>query len=182
MVENYDYLRNLRIPDGVFFSSKSLLRKSDRTFSGDEDDEYQSGGSSMHDGLSYGPSSPVMQKIGESDIHSQRPRSHTAFAASNTVDDYYSRKGSFETNSRHQFHHSTGPRPGANRSVTYDSGSLPRLSTIAPTPQYVLVSPASPTLSPGNGIFHGPHLPGPQGYMPLSSEDRRALNTFKVIL
>lgn len=55
MVENYDYLRRIRVPPGVFLSSKGSTRRSD----GDgDDDEGSVGSSSLYDGSDLGRISP----------------------------------------------------------------------------------------------------------------------------
>jgi len=173
VVENYDYLRTLRIPDGVFFSSKGIIRKNERYASNseDEDDEFNSGST---DGGSYGPSSPV-QAYSTSAEHSQRQR----YGGQHT-DAHYASGG-------HNVPHSSSfvPRPAPSRALSHDSAALPRLSTIAPlpSPHHLPYSPSSQNQSgSGHLRIHPPSSSSTQNYLPLSPEDRRALNTFKVVL
>lgn len=163
------------------------MKKSDRMLSGDEEDDYQSGGSSMHDGMSYGPSSPVSHYASPVEPHDYRHRSgsqHVAYP----FDSRYPSSSSSSSQPYPQQTSSAGHRPSAHRALTHDSGSLPRLSAIAPLPpsgQYSLhsTSPASPGPgSPTASRFAPPRISTPQSYHPLTPEDRRALNTFKVVL
>ncbi|KAI5121132.1 hypothetical protein M0805_002804 [Coniferiporia weirii] len=149
VIESYDYLRKIRIPDGIFFSTKGLIKKTDHAPpDGDEDDDY-SGGSSMYDGVSFGPSSPSTRS----------PTTPYSVPSPATVHIYQATSSP------------TSLRSSQARAAGRDTNALPRLSSIAPLPPpghfaLHLSSPGSPT----------------QAYRPLSSEDRRALNTFKVVL
>lgn len=155
--------------------------------SGDEEDDYQSGGSSMHDGMSYGPSSPVSHYASPIEPHDYRHRSGSQHGAY----PFDPRFASSSSSGSQQYPHHPSPssqRPSAHRAPSHDSGSLPRLSAIAPLPppgQYSLhsSSPTSPgSVSPTTSRFATPRLSSPQTYQPLTPEDRRALNTFKVVL
>lgn len=181
-MENYDYLRNIRIPDGIFFSSKGMVRKSDRLLSGDEDDDYHSGGSSMHDGVSYGPSSPVMQHFATPEHLEHRHRSNSQHS-SYPYDPRYPMPSNVHPHALHNA--AASQRPSGHRTFSHDSGTLPRLSTIAPLPpsaQYPSPTSPIPHGHTPSSRFSSSQLPSPQSYLPLSPEDRRALNTFKVVL
>lgn len=189
VVEHFDYLRNIRIPEGVFFSAKGLVKKNDYGQNdGDDEDDY-SGGSSMLDGVSYGPSSPVQQFTG-------LPASHNSHRPSSSSHGLYSVSGqhnlpSSSPGAAYHAHHASDAarRPSLSRGQSNGSNALPRLSSVAPLPptgHFALHSPHSPQpLSPNNtssGHYFSSQPPSPQNYRPLSSEDRRALNTFKVVL
>lgn len=187
VMENYDYLRNIRIPENIFFSSKGLVKKSDRMLSGDEDDDYHSGGSSMHDGMSYGPASPVSQYASPVEPHDYRNRPSSQQGVY-PFDPRYASAGPSSSQHYPRPQSSAGHRPSSHRTLSHDSGSLPRLSAIAPlnSPpgQYSLHSPSPTSASPTSPTSsrYAPRLASPQTYQPLTSEDRRALNTFKVVL
>ena len=55
-MENYDYLRRIRVPHGVFVSAKGSSRRSDGD--GDGDDEGSVGSSSLYEGSDVGRISP----------------------------------------------------------------------------------------------------------------------------
>ncbi|KAJ3573276.1 hypothetical protein NP233_g2521 [Leucocoprinus birnbaumii] len=140
-IEHYDYLRNIRVPNGVFISNKNLCGKPDRPSYGSDDSEF------------YDDGPPAL-------VYAHRPN--------------------------------------------MQSGYSPILPSPTPAPQY----PLSPqlqypgsrlSLPPINGMgsptheMRKPVLPDPRGsvpqqsgsssvYAPLSSEDRRALDKFRVVL
>ncbi|KLO12170.1 hypothetical protein SCHPADRAFT_941438 [Schizopora paradoxa] len=175
VIENYDYLRNIRIPEGIFFSSKGSGKRGDRSNPyGDDDDDYQS----SYDGGSYGPPSPVQHLAGPSDLEHRR-RSN-------------SQHGGYPSDMRFQSPGHGILRPGSTRplvprTISHDSAALPRLASIAPLPSTnhhhsIQYSPSPIEPNSGSSRFPPSHLPSSSNYLPLSPEDRRALNTFKVVL
>ncbi|KAI0665538.1 Gti1/Pac2 family-domain-containing protein [Trametes maxima] len=154
IVENYEYLRNLRVPEGIFTSAKGNIARFGRTL--DDSD----GQDSVHAGRDYQewtpapwaiPSSPNGRGIPSSD----RPLSSSSSSGSSTT-------------ALHPPQYSLGsPRTSSA------AGVLPRLATVVPVSH--LTPPTSPMY---------PTTPGgvPSNYRPLTSEDRRALNSFRLAL
>lgn len=190
VIEHYDYLRSIRVPEGVFFSAKGLVKKNERGQTEGEDDEDYSGGSSMYDGVSYGPSSPVQH-------FAALPASHNNHRPSSSQHGMYSPAGQHPAPSSasvpaYQSRQTSvsAPRPSLSRVSSYGPSSLPRLSSVAPLPlpgHFTLQSPVSPLQpstpsSVSSGHYFSSQPPSPQTYRPLSSEDRRALSTFRVVL
>ncbi|TDL15984.1 hypothetical protein BD410DRAFT_79307 [Rickenella mellea] len=174
VIENYNYLRDIRVPDGIFVSSKGMVRKTDRYSlnSPGAETHYRSSSVTSSSG-SYELQSPYPSP----GIPPQRePRSPNG----NMIPSSPTSPHQF---ANHSHHHSSHIHPRPERNHSRDATSLPRLSTIAPVQGYSqMASPVSPT-HPGSpsGQIDSPHsLPRP--YHPLSSEDRRALNTFRVVL
>ncbi|KAI1784207.1 Gti1/Pac2 family-domain-containing protein [Ganoderma leucocontextum] len=150
VVENYEYLRNIRVPEGIFTSAKGNIARFGRVL------EDADGHESSHAGTDYpewppSPWSPASRGVPTAD----RPMSSSSSSSSS---------GAQRTPS----HYSVGQhRPG----TTSTSGTLPRLSTVVPVG--LLTPPASPMYptSP-SGV--------PSNYKPLTAEDRRALNSFRL--
>ena len=81
VVEHYDYLRRIRVPHGVFLSSKGSIRRSD----GDgDDDEGSVGSSSLYDGSDVGRISPFDPRPppGRSDAHHYSRYAPVSFSSS----------------------------------------------------------------------------------------------------
>ncbi|THH04901.1 hypothetical protein EW145_g5185 [Phellinidium pouzarii] len=188
VIESYDYLRSIRIPDGIFFSTKGLVKKTDQVpADGDDDDDY-SGGSSMYDGIAYGPSSPVQSySVPRSLENRQRSNSQHGTYSPITLYSVPSPTSSHVYNAHQPS--SVAIRSPQLRMSSRDLNALPKLSSVAPLPppgHFALHLSSSPTrINPGGyaSAHYSPvHSSSPHTYQPLSSEDRRALNTFKVIL
>jgi len=130
VIEYYDYLRNIRVPDAIFISSKSSCGKPDRPSYGSDDSEIYDDAPLAHAYCpqTYSPISKVQTSIPPSQNHYLEPRM-----------------------------------------------SLPPLNS----------SPRASPQEPKKRI-----LPDPQdiiqqqnrSWAPLSSEDRRALDRFRVVL
>ncbi|KAI0270449.1 Gti1/Pac2 family-domain-containing protein [Gloeopeniophorella convolvens] len=129
-IDNIEHLRNIRVPHGIYVSSKGSYKRAD-TFPCEPDDDesiYSSRRSSI----------------------SGRPTSSSSSATLAASQPY------------------TQSNQGAARPQSPLPGSLPRLSSV------VGHAPLPPTGPPGP--------PGARPYAPLSAEDRRVLNAFRVVL
>ena len=175
VVENFEYLRRIRIPDGVFFSAKGLIKRTEDAHADVDGDDDTSAGSSMYGGEDLAGSSPVQQKF-------PRDRMQVDSAVSSSHHDARYTNGQTLQASHQQL---------PSRANSRDPSTLPRLSTIAPLPRpghYSLQSPSSPTSVYGDGSdssarrLSSVHVSPSRNYRPLSPEDRRALSTFKVVL
>ncbi|TCD62463.1 hypothetical protein EIP91_006833 [Steccherinum ochraceum] len=154
VVDNYEYLRGVRIPDGVYSSAKGNLSKATRILTGMDGHSSECERSpvlSQPDWVSPSWSSP-------SGPHPQhdfdRPMSSSSSSSSSPT-------------TAAQPHSSVlhSPCGAPSRRDT----ALPRLSTIAPMHQL----PPSP---------HNGGLSPVSPYSPLTAEDRKALSSFRVVL
>ncbi|KAH9852835.1 Gti1/Pac2 family-domain-containing protein [Lenzites betulinus] len=153
VVENYEYLRNLRVPDGIFTSAKGNITRFGRTLEDSDGQEPMITGRDHQDWAPAPwavPSSPTSHGVCGAD----RPLSSSSSSSSSTA----MRSPQYSVGSHR-----------SNSSV----GALPRLATVVPVSH--LTPPSSPMYptSP-SGI--------PSSYKPLTSEDRRALNSFRLAL
>lgn len=149
-MDNYEYLRSIRIPDGIFFSKANPARQTRVLNIGEERDT-----DVEQDNVSPGWRAPSWPPQSEASGHSSSPSSLSSTPSS------------------------TAPYPPRSPPVTLQHVpqstdarySLPRLSTVAPphhiTPQSY---PTRPVGSSGSA------------YSPLTPEDRKALNSFRVVL
>ncbi|KAG1847205.1 Gti1/Pac2 family-domain-containing protein [Suillus subalutaceus] len=154
VIESYDYLRNLRVPGGIFVSSKANGSRTDRfSYTTDGIEPYNSASHghghpsqySMLQGVPRGPMSPASSS-------SSIPLSPT------------------------QHHSRPLPSSGAAMGPGRAETSLPSISILTglqDTPES-----RQPHSSPSVQLGH----PSPTTYSPLSAEDRRVLNSFKVVL
>jgi len=133
VVDNYDYLRNLTVTEGVFVSNRGVQKPS--TFPSASDGEDEDGG--------YSPR------------QSQMSPSPTSSPSSNTASSPY-------------------PYASQGTSSFYSQASLPRLSAILP------VHGSVGSVNQHQTSPVGRHTN--QQYAPLSAEDRRVLNSFRVVL
>ena len=153
VVDNYEYLRNIRIPDGVFFAKGNQARLN-RVLNIGEDRDPEPLRSSHQPGW-ISPSWPSSSSDNYTDPVDRSPVLSSSSSSSTAT-------------------YSPQHIPSSHRPVTNPLDvklSLPRLSTVAPVhilaPQSLqsrqLAAPGSP-------------------YSPLTSEDRKALNSFRVVL
>ncbi|KAH8093084.1 Gti1/Pac2 family-domain-containing protein [Cristinia sonorae] len=151
VVDNYEYLRGIRIPDGVYSSAKGNLTKAGRMLTGMDGppSDYERSPTLSHPGWGT-PTWSVSSSSRGHDI--ERPLSSSSSSSSSPTTSYQS----------------TVIYPTSGAQSRRDT-SLPRLSTIAPAHRL----PPSPYQG---GI--SPTTP----YSPLTAEDRRALNSFRVVL
>ncbi|KIJ64210.1 hypothetical protein HYDPIDRAFT_28651 [Hydnomerulius pinastri MD-312] len=159
VVENYDYLHGLRVPEGIFVSSKANGLRNDRYTYTDSRESYS---------LTDFPAQP-----GPSHYSHQMTMSHEAPARPMSSASSSS-SGPLSPMQRH-------PHPLPAQSTTQRFSrqdlSLPSIST--------LTSPHNhPDLPPNSPASHTVRLnhPSPTNYSPLSAEDRRVLNSFRVVL
>lgn len=140
VIEQYDYLRNVRVPAGIFLSNKVLCARADR-FS------YYSDESELYDD---GSQSPVPS-----------PYEYRAFPTPATIPE-------FPTSSSHHPQNQHPLPVGSQPKVV-----LPPIDTLGP-----------PRRPPFPHLHSSPASSGgySKGYAPLSSEDRRVLDSFRVVL
>ncbi|KAI0324977.1 hypothetical protein GY45DRAFT_312025 [Cubamyces sp. BRFM 1775] len=154
VVENYEYLRNIRVPEGIFTSAKGNIARFGRAL---DDSDAQD---PAHTGRDYQDWAPAPWAVPSS------PSAHGLFSAADRP--LSSSSSSSSSTPMRAPQHSVG---GHRSSTT--AGVLPRLSTVVPvahlTPPTSPMYPTSPTGVPSN-------------YKPLTSEDRRALNSFRLAL
>ncbi|KAH0834205.1 Gti1/Pac2 family-domain-containing protein [Lanmaoa asiatica] len=160
VIEKYDYLRNLRVPEGIFVSSKANGVRSDRYSTTDSTDGYT---------LAEFPAQPDLTH------YSQHPMSHEVpYRHMSSVSPTPS--SPLSPMHRHPYSplaQSTTPRP-----YPHDT-SLPSIATL--TSPHGHPPPDHPPTS------HTPHPvrlnhPSPSNYSPLSAEDKRVLGSFRVVL
>jgi hypothetical protein len=160
VVEHYDYLRNIRVPDGVFLSSKTLNSKMDRfSYYSDETESVDHENASTSRRYEYpvarNPMSPIPSSSSTTTISpALRPISHPHLPTS-----------SYRT-----------PEPMPPSIFMADKAAsqkvvLPPLSSLghAGHPTHSLRSPTHDTKPTSN-------------YTPLSSEDRRVLERLRISL
>ncbi|KAJ3484460.1 hypothetical protein NLI96_g5629 [Meripilus lineatus] len=150
VVDNYEYLRSIRIPEGVYSSARGNLNKIQRSMPGADEPDHRRSHSGDHPSWVQ-PSWPSSATPCNPDQGAESPVSPSSSDCSSLI--------------------GGGPQFATNR--RYDAStepSLPRLSSIAPLhlphPHRNGLSPAGPS----------------NGYSPLTSEDRKALNSFRVVL
>jgi Gti1/Pac2 family transcription factor len=148
VVDNYEYLRNIRIPDGVYFAKGNPTRQT-RVMNAGEDREYSVEAYPDQPGWTT-PSWP--QSASDRHHDAVTPSRHTSTSSSSSAAVYAQQQAT------------ASPRlePADARY------SLPRLSTVAP-PHHLTGQPR-PACTPGSP------------YSPLTPEDRKALNSFRVVL
>ncbi|OJA11068.1 hypothetical protein AZE42_06927 [Rhizopogon vesiculosus] len=153
VVESYEYLRNIRVPGGIFVSSKASGSRIDRfCYTTDGMEPYEStdhmhGGPSQHSHLREIPGRPLSPASSSSIPLSPTQRIPRPLLASTT----------------------------GMRSV-HTAMPLPSISTLTglhDAPEFQQ-SHSSQSVQLGH--------PSPTSYSPLSAEDRRVLNSFKVVL
>lgn len=145
VVENYDYLRNIHVPHGVFLNSKVMSMRPDRSsYLSDEsevyDDHPQPSKAPFHD-YSRSPSSPISYTSPSTPyMTAASPRQHHSLPAS------FSR--------------------GENQAIL-----LPPINSFT-----------GAACRPSLPHSHSGGIGGPTKYKPLSSEDRRVLDSFRIAL
>lgn len=154
VIESYDYLRNLRVPCGIFVSSKANGSRTDRfSYTTDGMEPYDSTGHVR----GYPSQHSMLQAI------PQRPMSSASSSSSMLL-------------SPTQHHPRSPPSSGAAIGPRRAETSLPSISILTNLrgpPEFR--QPHSPqSVRLGN--------PSPTTYSPLSAEDRRVLSSFKVVL
>lgn len=154
-MDNYEYLRNIRIPDGVFFAKGNPSRLS-RSMNVGEDREPE-----LEPGADQpGWISPSWPTSSSSDTFMD-PAEMSPITSSSSS----SCAAAFPQHHRGQ-HRGSLPNSTADPRL-----SLPRLSTVAPVHAVV----PRPPQTRQTGTSGSP-------YSPLTTEDRKALNSFRVVL
>ncbi|KAG0701655.1 Gti1/Pac2 family-domain-containing protein [Suillus ampliporus] len=154
VIESYDYLRNLRVPGGIFVSSKASGSRTDRfSFTTDGMEAYNSaghvhGGSSQYSNLQGTPRRPISSASPSSSMPLSPTQHHP----------------------RHLTASVAAMGPG------HTETSLPSISIL--TGQRAAPQFQQPHSSQSVQLVR----PSPTSYSPLSAEDRRVLNSFKVVL
>ena len=154
VVDNYEYLRNIRIPDGVFFAKGNQTRLN-RVLNIGEDREPRSAQPMEQPGW-ISPSWPTSSSSSDTCTDST-DMSPQLSPSSPSTPNYPPR---YSSTTPHHSSSSLDPKM-----------SLPRLSTVAPV--HALAQLNLQGRQPGSS--------GGQ-YSPLTSEDRKALNSFRVVL
>ena len=155
MVDNYEYLRGIRIPEGVYSSARGNLTKIQRSLPGADESDHRRSHSGDHPGW-VSPSWP-------SSAHSQTPDQDIESPISPSSSSSSSPIAGVSQYATHRRYETTS-------GIRISEPPLPRLSSIAPLH---LPHPHRNSLSAGAP---------PVGYSPLTSEDRKALNSFRVVL
>ncbi|KAI0692138.1 Gti1/Pac2 family-domain-containing protein [Cerioporus squamosus] len=152
VVENYEYLRNIRVPEGIFTSAKGNIARFGRVLEDSDGQEPPLGGRDYHD---WTPAPwALTSSVSRGAPTVDRPMSSSSSSSSSAT---------LRTSSQYSV--------GQHRSSSA-MGTLPRLATVVP------VGPLTPPSSP---MY--PTSPGGAGnYKPLTAEDRRALNSFRLAL
>lgn len=149
-MDNYEYLRNIRIPEAIYSSARGNLSKGQRPLRGMDGSD---GCLSDMDQSPASPSWPSSGPYGSYHDDDHRPLSSSSSSSTTTM-----------PHSPVAYRYSSNPRSQDG------APALPRLSSIAPVnrfPPHRNLSPPAPSSGP---------------YSPLTSEDRRALNSFRVVL
>lgn len=146
VIESYDYLRDIRVPPGIFLSSKVLSARVDR-FS------YYSDESELYDDRGYSPTSPIYRHPIPGSPHSSASSSSSSLQAS----------------------HYPSPRSQLMVPLQLDQQRivLPPINTL---------NSSTTTYQRRGSIaaLSNPYSSPP--YAPLTTEDRRVLNSFRVVL
>ncbi|KAI8992701.1 Gti1/Pac2 family-domain-containing protein [Trametes punicea] len=153
VVENYEYLRNIRVPEGIFTSAKGNVARFGRAL------EDSAGQGPVHAGRDYEDWSPAPWAMTTS------PNAHTTSSADRPLSSSSSSSSSTAMKAPHY--------AGGTHRLNTSAGVLPRLATVVPVAH--LTPPPSPMYPTTSGA-------APSSYKPLTSEDRRALNSFRLAL
>lgn len=159
VIENYDYLRSLRVPEGIFTSSKANGVRSDR--------RPMTNSREGHTPIADFPARP------DSVHYSQHPMSHEVPSRPKSS---VSPPSSSPLSPMHWDPYSPPTQSTTSRTYPHHT-ALPSV--------VVLTSPhAQPDLPPNLRASHPVRLnrPSPSSYSPLSAEDRRVLSSFRVVL
>jgi len=151
-VDNYEYLRNIRIPESVYSSARGNLPKMQRSVGPDEPDHRRSHSADHPGWVSPSWSQSSSPHYTES---SDRPLSPSSTCSS----------------------------PIQNAPIY--SPAIPHRSPSTPRPREVHADlPRLSTIAPHLPLPHPPHRRAgvTSAYSPLTSEDQRALNSFRVVL
>lgn len=156
VIESYEYLRNLRVPEGIFTSSKGNGARNDRYSVADSRECYA---------LADIPAQPDLSRVSQYPISHEvpsRPLSSTSASPSSSMSPM----------SRHP-----QPSPTPSTTTSWPSAALPNIASLTsphPRSNFSLNLPSSHPVR----LNH----PAPSSYKPLSAEDRRVLSSFRVVL
>ena len=165
VVEDYDYLRRIRIPNGVYVSTKGMHNYSDQDAGDDEEDTYGQGSKSRHSSAYRQDSSNTAPSYSYP-VTSTLAHAHAAYGQSSHLPSSHLRPSSSS-------HASAAYPPAESHSYSYttpyghvpQTARLPNLNhTAQPSPSSYLPDSSKPP------------------YIPLTSEDKRALGAFRVAL
>lgn len=158
VIENYDYLRNLRVPEGIFVSSKA---------NGARNDRYSTTSSREDHTLAEFPVQPNLAH------HLQHPTSHEVVSRPISS---LSPSPSNPLSPTHRHPYSPLAQSTTPRSHPHDI-SLPGIAAIT-SPHAHLDPPSASHASYPVCL----NQPSPSKYSPLSAEDKRVLSSFRVVL
>ncbi len=153
VVENYEYLRNIRVPEGIFTSAKGNIARFGRVLEDSDGQEVPHAGRDYHDWTPAPWALASSASRGAPTV--DRPMSSSSSSSSSAT---------LRTSSQYSV--------GQHRPSSA-TGTLPRLATVVP------VGPLTPPASP---IYPTSPRSGASNYKPLTAEDRRALNSFRLAL
>ncbi|KAG8215376.1 hypothetical protein J3R82DRAFT_8974 [Butyriboletus roseoflavus] len=156
VIENYDYLRNLRVPEGIFVSSKANGVRNDRYTATDSRESFTESEFPSQLNLAHYSQHRMSHEVPSRPTSSVSPSPSSPFSP--------------------MHRHSYSPQSTTVRPHPHDT-SLPSIAA--------LTSPhAHPDLPPTSHVSHPVRLnhPSPNNYSPLSAEDRRVLSSFRVVL
>lgn len=172
VIDNFEYLQRIRVPEEVFLSSKGTYRNAPQyTLSPQRPGEDFSSQSSSSSGSHYDPASSFSgTRFGEEATRNSWSRSPVLSSSRPYHDGPIPR------------HSTPGPmhRP-VQRLPEHSPLSLPGISTVAPYRAHGPSEEYLPPPLPHHGTVR-PYRSGSQSYSPLSPEDRKALDTFRVVL
>ncbi|KAL6299817.1 Gti1/Pac2 family-domain-containing protein [Sparassis latifolia] len=157
VVEDYEYLRNVRVPEGIYTSAKGNLGRVGRVL----------GGASGHEGLHHSDDHPEWMPASWSMSPSLSPGTDRPYSSNSSTSSSSSSSPSADSSTYTLSRHSS-----SDGSVN----SLPRLSNVVPVFHLAPPVPQKRTLS------SGPSGMSTAGYHSLTAEDRRALNSFRIVL
>ncbi|KAH9926662.1 Gti1/Pac2 family-domain-containing protein [Epithele typhae] len=158
VVENYEYLRNIRAPEGIFTSAKGNIARFGRVLEDSDGLETPTAA-----GGEYPDWAPAPWALSSSSLARGHPTERPMSSSSSS--------SSSATAIRHSYQY---PVPSSHhRAQSPSLNTLPRLSTVVP------VGPLTPPASP---MY--PTSPGgvPGNYKPRTGEDRRAIGSFRLAL
>jgi hypothetical protein len=149
VIAHYEYLRRLRVPDGIFLPGKASTRKL------------------------------------ELSEHTSPDETTPSWSASTEDDNLRRRTNSNNSQGTERSSTSSSPRSTASPELTSLPVPSPHLTReqMYALPGLALVEPRSPSGPSPTALWNSPDSVGAKGaYHPRSSEDRRALESFRITL
>lgn len=161
VIEDYSYLRNIRVPDGIFVSSKAGTRIDRFSYYSETNENYDHADDKAPSSSCYSHPMPPYYNHGTS---ISRPLSSSS-SSSSTVLSARTRPPQLS------------PPPGV--SANNQTFSLPRISALTINNNH---NDRRPSFPHRHTVQNLPGHAPPPNYAPLSPEDRRVLNSFRIAL